>query len=95
MLKKINAGPVARADQATTDEDHGTTINVLVNDRNTPSSSSHAGLQVASTDTRAATLLPLAVDLDGTLLATDTLHEGLVAALLRDPGISSNIIISN
>ena len=29
--------------------------------------------------------LPLAVDLDGTLLATDTLHEGLVAALLRDP----------
>ncbi|MCO6415498.1 UbiA family prenyltransferase [Siccirubricoccus sp. KC 17139] len=29
--------------------------------------------------------LPLAVDLDGTLLATDTLHEGLVAALLRQP----------
>ena len=32
-----------------------------------------------------ARLLPLAVDLDGTLLATDTLHEGLVEALLRSP----------
>jgi 4-hydroxybenzoate polyprenyltransferase/phosphoserine phosphatase len=30
--------------------------------------------------------LPLAVDLDGTLLVTDSLHEGLVAALLRAPG---------
>ncbi|MDI3307964.1 MAG: UbiA family prenyltransferase [Acetobacteraceae bacterium] len=30
-------------------------------------------------------LLPLAVDLDGTLLATDVLHEGLVCALLRHP----------
>ena len=29
--------------------------------------------------------LPLAVDLDGTLLATDTLHEGLVATLLHAP----------
>ena len=29
--------------------------------------------------------LPLAVDLDGTLLATDTLHEGVVAALLHAP----------
>lgn len=34
----------------------------------------------------AGTLLPLAVDLDGTLLATDSLHEGLVAALLHAPG---------
>lgn len=32
-----------------------------------------------------ARLLPLAVDLDGTLLATDTLHEGLVEALMRSP----------
>lgn len=40
---------------------------------------------VASAAGSAAPLLPLAVDLDGTLLATDTLHEGLVAALLRDP----------
>ena len=31
--------------------------------------------------------MPLAVDLDGTLLATDTLHEGLVAALLHDPAV--------
>src|SRR5690349_12683043 len=29
--------------------------------------------------------LPLAVDLDGTLLAGDTLHEGLLALLLRRP----------
>ena len=29
--------------------------------------------------------LPLAVDLDGTLVATDTLHEGLVAALMHAP----------
>jgi len=40
----------------------------------------------ASAAGNAAPLLPLAVDLDGTLLATDTLHEGLVAALVRDPG---------
>jgi 4-hydroxybenzoate polyprenyltransferase/phosphoserine phosphatase len=39
----------------------------------------------ASSAGNAAPLLPLAVDLDGTLLATDTLHEGLVAALVRDP----------
>lgn len=32
-----------------------------------------------------AVQLPLAVDLDGTLLTTDTLHEGLVAALLHAP----------
>ncbi|WP_187830171.1 UbiA family prenyltransferase [Siccirubricoccus phaeus] len=40
---------------------------------------------------RPARPLPLAVDLDGTLLATDTLHEGLVAALFRQfwalPGV--------
>nr|WP_255466936.1 UbiA family prenyltransferase [Roseicella aquatilis] len=41
--------------------------------------------QGASAAGRATPPLPLAVDLDGTLLATDTLHEGLVAALLRDP----------
>ncbi|MBK1657397.1 UbiA family prenyltransferase [Paracraurococcus ruber] len=42
-------------------------------------------VQVASAAGSAASPLPLAVDLDGTLLTTDTLHEGLVAALLRDP----------
>jgi hypothetical protein len=43
--------PVANDDDATTDEDHPTTINVLANDKNTASSNSNAGLQVASTDT--------------------------------------------
>ncbi|MDO9706960.1 UbiA family prenyltransferase [Paracraurococcus lichenis] len=39
-------------------------------------------------------LLPLAVDLDGTLLTTDTLHEGLVAALLRDPASLPGLLAS-
>lgn len=38
--------------------------------------------------------LPLAVDLDGTLLATDTLHEGLVAALLRDPASVPGLLMA-
>jgi hypothetical protein len=47
-----NSGdPVARNDTATTDENHSTSINVLANDRNTGTSNSNAGLQVASTDT--------------------------------------------
>ncbi|MBC4014691.1 UbiA family prenyltransferase [Siccirubricoccus deserti] len=40
----------------------------------------------------AGELLPLAVDLDGTLLATDTLHEGLVAALLRAPAALPKVL---
>jgi 4-hydroxybenzoate polyprenyltransferase/phosphoserine phosphatase len=40
------------------------------------------------------TLLPLAVDLDGTLLATDTLHEGLIAAMLRDPVSVPRLLLS-
>ncbi len=43
----------------------------------------------STTTTRAnrldAPLLPLAVDLDGTLLAGDTLHEGVLALLLKRP----------
>lgn len=37
-------------------------------------------------------LLPLAVDLDGTLLATDALHEGLVCALLRQPAALAHLL---
>src|SRR5439155_931799 len=44
-------GPVARDDSASTDEDHGTNVSVLANDRNTPRSHSNAGLQVVSIDT--------------------------------------------
>ncbi len=36
-------------------------------------------------DRVASPLLPLAVDLDGTLLAGDTLHEGVLALLLKRP----------
>lgn len=50
--------------------------------------------RVASGADGAAPLLPLAVDLDGTLLATDTLHEGLVAALLRDPASVPGLLLS-
>src|SRR3954453_7849845 len=50
-LPPITGFPVARADNGSTDEDHGTTVNVLANDRNTSTSSSNSGLQIASTDT--------------------------------------------
>ena len=53
----------------------------------------HQG-HVASAAGAAAVPLPLAVDLDGTLLATDTLHEGLVAALLRDPASVPGILLA-
>lgn len=43
---------------------------------------------------RTETLLPLAVDLDGTLLATDTLHEGVVAALLHAPAAFPSLLRS-
>src|SRR3954453_2050725 len=49
----INVGsspgdPVANDDDAATDEDHPTTIDVLANDKNTPSTNSNAGLGVDS-----------------------------------------------
>ncbi len=50
--------------------------------------------RVAPAAGRAASPLPLAVDLDGTLLATDTLHEGLVAALLRDPASVPGLLMA-
>jgi len=37
-------------------------------------------------------LLPLAVDLDGTLLATDVLHEGLVCTLLHHPAALARLL---
>src|SRR3954453_22782783 len=49
-LPPISGFPVARADNGTTDEDNGTTVDVLANDRNTPTSNSNAGLTVAPTD---------------------------------------------
>ncbi|MEY2569744.1 MAG: hypothetical protein QOE63_94, partial [Acidimicrobiaceae bacterium] len=65
--KVTNPGdPVANDDDATTDEDHPTTISVLANDKNTPSSSSNAGLQVSSTDTT-GTLGTVSVNPDGTI----------------------------
>lgn len=48
----------------------------------------------ASMSVGAAAPLPLAVDLDGTLLATDTLHEGLVAALMRDPAAVPRLLLA-
>src|SRR3954447_14950919 len=49
--KVVNPGdPVANDDSATTDEGSTVSINVLANDTNTASSSSNAGLQVASVD---------------------------------------------
>ena len=53
----------------------------------------HQGHGAPAVD-NAAPLLPLAVDLDGTLLATDTLHEGLVAALVRDPASVPGLLMS-
>jgi len=51
-------------------------------------------VQLAPAAEGATTLLPLAVDLDGTLLATDTLHEGLIAALMRDPKSVPSLLLS-
>jgi Bacterial Ig domain/Bacterial cadherin-like domain len=65
-LKKVSGFPVAGADSANTDEDHGTSVNVLANDRNTPTSHSNAGLQVASTDTT-GTKGAVSVNPDGTI----------------------------
>ena len=65
-LAAIGGGPVANADQGNTDEDHGTTVNVLANDRNTPTSHSNAGLQIASTDTT-GTKGTISVNPDGTI----------------------------
>jgi hypothetical protein len=58
--------PVANDDDATTDEDHATTINVLGNDKNTPSSSSNSGLQVDSTNAN-GTQGAVTVNPDGTI----------------------------
>jgi hypothetical protein len=66
VLAGDNSSPVANADQGTTDEDHGTTVSVLANDRNTPSSHSNAGLHVASTDTT-GTKGSITVNADGTI----------------------------
>ena len=55
----------------------------------------NAAMQVFSANTNCARPdgpLPLAVDLDGTLLATDTLHEGVVAALLQAPRAFPSLI---
>src|SRR4051812_22828926 len=65
-LPPITDLPVANADQGTTDEDHGTTVSVLANDRNTPTSNSNAGLQIASTDTT-GTKGNVTVNADGTI----------------------------
>jgi hypothetical protein len=65
-LPPIKDFPVARADNGTTDEDHGTTLNVLANDRNTPTSNSNAGLDIASTDTT-GTKGHITVNPDGTI----------------------------
>jgi VCBS repeat-containing protein len=50
-----DGNPVARADSASTDEDHPVNIAVLGNDRNTSTSSSNAGLHVQSVDTTGTT----------------------------------------
>src|SRR5690242_1520527 len=60
------AAPVANPDSANTDEDHGTNVSVLANDRNTVTSHSNAGLQVASVDT-SATRGSVSVNPDGTI----------------------------
>src|SRR3954470_14959924 len=54
--RAINVGsnpgdPVANDDDATTDEDHSVSISVIANDKNTPSTSSNAGLHVDSVNT--------------------------------------------
>ena len=58
--------PVANDDDATTDEDHATTINVLANDKNTASSNSNAGLQIDSINTT-GTVGTVTVNPDGTI----------------------------
>src|SRR4051812_34617531 len=61
---------------------------------NTGSLRAMQDVQLAPAAEGATTLLPLAVDLDGTLLATDTLHEGLIAALMRDPKSVPSLLLS-
>ncbi|MEA2438344.1 MAG: hypothetical protein QOF65_2900, partial [Thermoleophilaceae bacterium] len=65
-LAALTGGPVANPDSANTDEDHGTTVSVLANDRNTPTSNSNAGLQVASINT-AGTKGTVTVSPNGTI----------------------------
>src|SRR4051794_25659600 len=80
----INVGsspgdPVANDDDAATDEDHPTTISVLANDKNTPSSNSNAGLGVGSTNT-SATQGTVTVNPDGTITYDPNgKYEGLKA----------------
>ncbi|MBL6455007.1 UbiA family prenyltransferase [Belnapia sp. T6] len=52
------------------------------------------GLRTSPTAPETGGPLPLAVDLDGTLLATDTLHEGLVDALLHSPAAFPGLLRS-
>src|SRR4051812_18135106 len=49
-LPPDTSSPVANPDTGSTDEDHGTNVDVLANDRNTPASNSNAGLQVQPPD---------------------------------------------
>jgi 4-hydroxybenzoate polyprenyltransferase/phosphoserine phosphatase len=50
------------------------------------------GVQTAPSVEKVRELLPLAVDLDGTLLATDVLHEGLVDVLLHRPAALASLL---
>src|SRR3954453_9061180 len=65
-LPPITGFPVARADNGSTDEEHGTTGNVLANGKNTSTSSRNSGLQIASTDTT-GTKGNITVNPDGTI----------------------------